>query len=421
MSTLCLLENFDVSDQTGFLAPRSPSHGFQLKYPAWQYFAANLPSLIKGNKVRQKVQDLPDLSISKLQSQEERREAYAVLAFIAQAYIWGAKPPSDHLPAKISCPFLEVAHQLDLPPTTTYAAVVLWNFISDGVQTERNRPENIRILYTFTGTSDEMWFYAISIAIEARGATVIRTILNALDAATCRNTKEVISGLNELADCIGAITELLKRVYERCDPEIFYHHIRPFLAGTKDMTETKLPYGVFYDEGDGQGQWHRYSGGSNAQSSLIQLFDIVLGIKHEPAENMDTLSEDKSCFTSDMLKYMPGVHRRFLAYVSTKTSIRTFIEMDPSSESVNKAFNKAVQSLVKLRETHIQVVTRYIIHPSRKMKTRMNILSGPIVEESQLRGTGGTQLVQFLKQSREETRKVLEPAANRHIYQGTLE
>lgn len=46
------------------------------------------------------------------------------------------------------------------------------------------------------------------------------------------------------------------------------------------MTAAGLPYGVFYDVGEGHGEWHQYSGGSNAQSSLIQTFDIFLGVNH---------------------------------------------------------------------------------------------------------------------------------------------
>ena len=46
------------------------------------------------------------------------------------------------------------------------------------------------------------------------------------------------------------------------------------------MSVAGLPKGVFYDEGDGRGEWRMYSGGSNAQSSLIQFFDIVLGVEH---------------------------------------------------------------------------------------------------------------------------------------------
>lgn len=73
---------------------------------------------------------------------------------------------------------------------------------------------------------------------------------------------------------------MLKRMHEKCAPEVFFHQLRPFFAGSKNMTAAGLPGGVFYDLGEGEGKWHHYSGGSNAQSSLIQTFDIFLGVNH---------------------------------------------------------------------------------------------------------------------------------------------
>jgi indoleamine 2,3-dioxygenase len=69
-------------------------------------------------------------------------------------------------------------------------------------------------------------------------------------------------------------------MYEKNQPDVFFHQLRPFLAGSKNMSAAGLPNGVYYDIGEGKGDWHQYSGGSNAQSSLIQTFDIFLGVNH---------------------------------------------------------------------------------------------------------------------------------------------
>jgi indoleamine 2,3-dioxygenase len=46
------------------------------------------------------------------------------------------------------------------------------------------------------------------------------------------------------------------------------------------MAGEGLPEGVLYPTCRcGEGEWVQFSGGSNAQSSLIQFFDIVLGVK----------------------------------------------------------------------------------------------------------------------------------------------
>jgi indoleamine 2,3-dioxygenase len=173
---------------------------------------------------------------------------------------------------------------LGLPPTATYAALSLWNYAcSPG--TDLPVIENILILHTFTGTLDEEWFYKISIAVEARGARIIPVMLEAMDAVRSNESKVVTSCLLELATCIQEVGMILERMHENCSPDIFYHLIRPFFSGSKNMGAAGLPRGVFYDEGDGKGEWRHLNGGSNAQSSLIQFFDIVLGVQHSATGN----------------------------------------------------------------------------------------------------------------------------------------
>lgn len=117
-------------------------------------------------------------------------------------------------------------------------------------------------------------------------------MLKAMDAVRANDSQTVAQCLLTFADSVQEIGTILDRMYEKCDPEVFYHRIRPFLAGSKNMVIAGLPNGVFYDEGAGQGQWRQYSGGSNAQSSLIQFFDIVLGVEHSPTRNSKVVEVD---------------------------------------------------------------------------------------------------------------------------------
>ena len=48
------------------------------------------------------------------------------------------------------------------------------------------------------------------------------------------------------------------------------------------MAEAGLPSGVVFDTGKGDEPYRQYGGGSNAQSTLIQFFDAVLGVEHHP-------------------------------------------------------------------------------------------------------------------------------------------
>lgn len=104
--------------------------------------------------------------------------------------------------------------------------------------------------------------------------------MDAMDAVRSHDSAVVTSSLIEFASCIREIGKMLQRMDEQCSPKVFYDEIRPFLAGSKNMVLAGLPNGVFYDEGVGRGEWRQFSGGSNAQSSLVQFFDVMLGVEH---------------------------------------------------------------------------------------------------------------------------------------------
>jgi indoleamine 2,3-dioxygenase len=187
---------------------------------------------------------------------------------------------SQRLPPQIAIPFLEVSKHHDLPPTATYSSLVLWNFAFQSPLCDLTDPINLRSLHTVTGLKDEEWFYLISVALESRGGPIVIELLNCVEAVQQRNEAATIASLNQTTYNIQQIGLLLQRMYERCDPQTYYHDIRPLLAGTKGMATSGLPNGVFFDEGDGKGEWRQSSGGSNGQSSLIQLLDIALGVDH---------------------------------------------------------------------------------------------------------------------------------------------
>lgn len=174
----------------------------------------------------------------------------------------------------------------------TYAGVTLWNYRSLFGSQEIDNLENLATLQTFTGSLDESWFYLVSVAIEARGAPVVPQMLQAIAAARDGDTDAVVQFLNFFAQTLEELTALLVRMHESCDPHVFYFKIRPFLAGSKNMAEAGLPRGVWYEDEGGKGMWRQYSGGSNAQSSLIQAFDLILGIEHRPTGMKKSAGED---------------------------------------------------------------------------------------------------------------------------------
>lgn len=415
----------------------SPNHGFLPEtlpltrlpdpyYNKWEAVVANLQALVLSRRLRGIVENLPVLSTVGLEHEAEWRRAYSLLSFMLHAYIWGGDAPAERIPPSISVPLLEVCERLELPPVATYAALCLWNFKPLFMDEHIDNLENLSTLNTFTGSMDESWFYLVSVAIEARGAPIVPIMLEAMGAARDGDASTVTQCLRHVAERLTDLTNILQRMHESCDPTVFYNRIRPFLAGSKNMAEAGLPRGVHFETGDGTGpeKFHQYSGGSNAQSSLIQFFDIALGIEHRPTgEKANTIPgasqnpSQRHNFIREMRKYMPGPHARFLDDVSQVANIRNFVEQRRGeNRQLNLAYDACLAMLSAFRDKHIAIVTRYIITPSREVRARSRSRSPEIArqrnnlavasrknETQGQKGTGGTALIPFLKQARDET------------------
>ncbi|KAE8342478.1 hypothetical protein BDV24DRAFT_42200 [Aspergillus arachidicola] len=423
------LADYGISPDHGFLPPEPPLDVLPDPfYARWEWIVSNLQSLLLSRRIRDVVDRMPILSTSYLQSEDEWRRAYVVLGFILHGYVWGGSKPSERVPPQITIPLLEVCQHLELPPVATYAGVCLWNYKSIFPEEAADDLSNLSCLNTFTGSLDEQWFYLISVAIEARGAPSLSLALQAIAAARAGNSLVVTESLQNLAEVIDEVGALLERMYENCDPYVFYHRIRPYLAGSKNMADAGLPHGLLYDDGSTKPEYRQYGGGSNAQSSLIQFWDIALGVEHRPTgeTRSETDKDDKEGVTGaprhgfihEMRSYMPGPHRRFLEHVSTVANIREYVEARRSDKALCIAYDACLSMLRTLRDKHIQMVSRYIIIPSRDAKGRAPRSSSPRRHASttnlantrnsdgknkKLRGTGGTALIPFLKQARDET------------------
>ncbi|KAI1101287.1 indoleamine 2,3-dioxygenase [Jackrogersella minutella] len=412
------IQRYSISEN-GFLPEREPLKRLPSPYyEPWECLLDHLPSLIKKKTIRKAVENTQVLSTRKIHTEEEWRRAYVVLSFLAHAYIWGGEKASEVLPSAISVPFLQVSEYLDLPPVATYAALNLWNFACSG--SDFQELDRLEALHTFSGTQDESWFFSVSVAMEAQGAYIIPVMLRALSAVEYRDYSTITRALDELTVCIGKLGELLDRMDEKCNPMVFYHEIRPYLAGSKNMGAAGLPNGVLYQDGDGSISWKQLRGGSNGQSSLIQFLDAALGVVHKSSgHNAHTrhagsfgTSGVATAFHQEVRSYMPGPHREFLEHVSNMKSLKELANEPGESDEqrrLRRSFHFATEALGDFRNRHVQLVTRYIIVPSRKQSDVSTVNLATASSRSnqdpgrELTGTGGTALIPFLKQTRDET------------------
>ncbi|PYH95910.1 IDO-domain-containing protein [Aspergillus ellipticus CBS 707.79] len=392
------LADYGISPDHGFLPSEPPLELLPDPYYAkWEWVVSNLQALLTSRRIREVMDHMPMLSTSYLQSESEWRRAYVVLVFMLHGYVWGGSRPAEKIPPQLTVPLFDVCEHLGLPPVATYAG---------------------------------KWFYLVSVAIESCGAPSIPLALQAITAARAGNSLVVTECLQSLAEVLDEVGTLLERMYEHCDPYVFYHRIRPYLAGSKNMADAGLPQGLLYDKGDGEPEYRQYGGGSNAQSSLIQFFDIALGIEHRPTgegppsstpskdEKEGVVGAPRHGFIQEMRSYMPAAHRRFLEHVNAVANIREYVEARRSDKALCIAYDACLSMLRAMRDKHIQIVSRYIIIQSRDARpsrapratspkrASINLATarhGEKPDSKKLRGTGGTALIPFLKQARDET------------------
>ncbi|KAL1918908.1 uncharacterized protein VTP21DRAFT_2289 [Calcarisporiella thermophila] len=455
------LEDYGISPATGFLPEAPPLRRLiSDEFAPWEEALDDLHGLLLTRRVRERIRQLPLLDVTKLETEREMQRAFLVLCMLGHAYVWGDPAcVEETLPACIAVPWTKVADHLGLCPVVCHASVILWNWrlvFAD----EPLSLDNLTTLHTYSGSLDESWFYLVTTAIEYVGAPALPAILEAIQAVRSENHVRLLESLTEVRSAIVKINSLMPRMYERCDPHVFYHKVRTFLRGWENMKE--LPRGLRYEGveppqldtslslGEARDvverQYRQYAGGSAAQSPLIHSLDIALGVEHRPTGEQPhhASSNRRNNFIERMRQYMLGKHRRFLEHLRDSANIRDYVQgltqthpNDINADLVVRAYNDCIDQLKVFRDKHIQMVSLYVVNQSKKTTIVVNDTSGdekkqemsasaPLptpapsrsasptenvsVEQTVspgsskvVRGTGGTNVIPFLKQTRDET------------------
>lgn len=359
---------------------------------------------------------MPLLSTEPLETIEQTRRAYQVLGFLAHGYIWGDDTPVNKIPEMVAKPLLEVSKPLGLPPLATYAGLCLWNF-KQIIPDENNiwDLDNLTTINTFTGGIDESWFYLISVYFEYKSSFTIKAGMKILDAIDRDDVAGVTKNLQSLAEMIDHLGSVLMRMEDMCDPHIFYYRIRPFLAGWRNMSDAGIDKnGVIYGNDPTP---KLFAGGSNAQSSSIQFLDVLLNVKHHPTgqrplpHQPQPPTSSESNFMNEMREYMPGPHREFLNKIESISTVKEYVlRHGDEHPDLTLSYDACLAMLKLFRDKHIQIVTRYIILQAKqnnKLGSTSTMRSGLAKKKNRKaqeeKGTGGTSLLPFLKQCRDET------------------
>ena len=383
-------------------------------------------------------------------------------------YIHSLPPEAEiRIPAPITIPLLQICVQLQLPPVITYSDDVLYNWALKVPSTVPTPAlDNLRCLTLFTGTRDEEEFYLASARIELRGVDALEIMRATMDELFVGDTlaaRRITRYLNSLVRVLDDLARLLFAVRDGCDPDVFYHVIRPWFNGADSGSRKWIFEGLDDDAGAGLLVPKELSGPSAAQSSLIHALDTFLGVDHTSPNPAPLRSPSpspvleagaptatattahvppKAPFLARMRAYIPRHHRNFLHHLGAAPRPLRLAVSRMGDAALTEAYNATVDALRRFRDTHLRIVALYIVGPSRRgphpsataptpqaqvttaagaeivaaperCAGRESVGSGTggaaMPAPGLLRGTGGTDLVRFLKGVRDRTSEATLP------------
>ncbi|XP_074143416.1 indoleamine 2,3-dioxygenase 1-like isoform X2 [Sminthopsis crassicaudata] len=346
-------EKFHISEDLGFIL-EDPLEELPDRYQLWVKLAKNLSSLVEKGQFRKEAEQV--------------------------------------LPRNIAVPFCDLSKKLGLPPIMVYADCVLANWKKKDPLGSMTY-DNMDTLFAFPGGDCSKGFFLVSLLVEKAAASAMKIIPDIFEAVRKKNLESLKESLQSVASSVSEAHKMFQLVHEHVNPNDFFNVLRVFLAGWKNSS--LLPKGLIY-EGVSETPME-FAGGSAAQSSIMQCFDALLGIQHT------TENDEKSAkYLEEMRNYMPLPHKIFLEAVASHSSVRDFVSSSGDTQ-LKKAYNECVKALVHIRNYHLQVVNKYIITPSSEQESA----KGQKSSDDEVKGTGGTHLLVFLRSVRDTTKQAL--------------
>jgi len=363
-----MLDSYQIDAANGFLPGHEPLEALPDEFEVWDTMAREFSGLLNAGVFRTQAEAMPIIDdVSSLQTSMELERAMLLLSIFGHGFVWQGYESSGYIPESIAIPWTLVAERLGRPPTLAHASLVLNNW----KQLEPNgsiKLGNLRTLIQFHGGLDESWFYLVTTEIEAIGAGVLKQFDRIQQGADSDDFQQIEDSLEEVQEYLVALNTTLNRMYENCDPYIFYNRIRPFLASFKNIEYRGCKKNP-----------RNYFGGSAAQSSLLQAIDAMFGIVHQ--------EEQSRSYLVTMRNYMPTGHAAYINALENGRPLVRAIERHNGCQHIHTA---CVNALIEFRQSHLKIVAKYV--SSQISQT------GPGHT-----GTGGTDPMVFLKQVAKDT------------------
>ena len=361
-----ILHRFGVDKEVGFLPCVDPVTRLPERYDAWESIAHDLPNLISEGDFRKRIDTLPIIEFTDDLDSATCERAMQLLSFFAHAYVHSPPEPVSIVPESVAVPWVQLSRKLMRKPILSHASLVLYNW----KRVDQDKPPalgNLDTLCQFLDVQDERWFYLVTVEVERVGAGALVPVIRAMEHVEFEEYDEAAKELGEANKVLAKLPGVIKRMYEGCDPDVFYHKLRPFLAS--------------FDKVEYRGTRLRpqsHHGGSAAQSSLLQFFDSALGIAYDEMTTWEYLML--------MRTHMVQGHAEFLFFTDGESKIKL---RKQKSMALGRAYDECVGHLIDFRNEHLKMVARYIMSPAKRANAHAV-------------GTGGTNPMVFLKSVRNQ-------------------
>lgn len=295
------------------------------------------------------------------------------------------------MPDNIANAWILVSEHFGYDPVLTYASSVQFNWYSTKKDIASITLEDLIVSSYITGTQTEIWFYQISLAIELESVRII-PIMQKLNTILINQDlffdikSDIISLLESLLNSLKTIELLLAKLPEKCDPNIFFNHFRCYLSGW-DTPDFKEVGGLKFGSAPNAPIFSS-TGGSAAQSPIMQAVDALFNIRHP--HNPDGSPN----YLYTIRKYMPISDRDYIRWVETWGS--DFRNLCLKS-GIIQPFVNCISQIIANRQEHAGIVWKYVMVEAMKLS-----------KDAKAVGTGGTVYDKFLSSIIASSRASLE-------------
>ncbi|XP_063787951.1 indoleamine 2,3-dioxygenase 2 [Pseudophryne corroboree] len=375
-----------VSAEYGFIL-QDPLDKLPDYYKPWMNIAEHLPDLIETKKLRDEIKRMPELDVQNLSGHRQKRLARVILSHMVMGYVWqnGETGGEKVLPRSLAVPYHQVSQVLGLPPIMVHADFVLANW-------RRKDPagpltiENLSTIVSVPGGDNLQGFVLVTLLVEVAAIPALNGIIQAVSAVQQDDNQSLLAALQGMEQSINRMSDALQLMHDYVDSDVYYNTIRTFLSGWKN--NPNMPGGLIYE---GVSEEPLFcSGGSAAQSSVYHALDELLGIQHQ-SESADFLLQNR--------QYMPPAHRGFIKWVEGMPSLPEYV-MRSEEPAILSAFNQCISALAQHRSLHIRIVSKYVNAAGIRARMKKS-QDGKGGQEQKERGTGGSQVLSFLKNVRD--------------------